>query len=109
MNKQEKRITKYNIILGLFMSLIIGLIFNLQMAVTFFIGVIVGFLGYISRVVVVKKWIGSGTIQILFTTFVRICIIVILIIPIMYDLKLVVSYLSGFMINFIIEGYCIKI
>ena len=109
MNKLQKRITKYNIICGLFMSLIIGLIFNLQIAVTFCIGMLVGLIGYISRSIVVEKWIGRGTFQILITTFIRICLIVSLIFPIMHDFKLVISYLVGFMINFLIEGYCIKI
>lgn len=109
MNKLQKRITKYNISCGLFMSLIIGLIFNLQMSVTFFIGMLVGLIGYISRAIVVEKWIGRGTFKILITTFIRVCLIVALIFPIMYDFKLVISYLVGFMINFLIEGYCIKI
>lgn len=109
MNKLQKRITKYNIICGLFMSLIIGLIFNLQIAVIFFIGMLVGLIGYISRAIVVKKWIGRGTFQILITTFIRICLIVALIFPIIYDFKLVISYLVGFMMNFLIEGFCIKI
>lgn len=108
MNKLQYKITKYNIVFGLFMSLIIGLIFNLQMAVIFLLGVIVGVLAYLSRLIVVAKWIGKGTFRILFTTIIRIVVIVALIIPIINDLKLVAAYLAGFIIHFLVEGYCIK-
>ncbi len=108
MNKLHKRIAKYNMICGLFMSLIIGLIFNLQMAVIFLLGVIIGLLGYISRVIVVKKWIGKGTFGILFTTLIRICLVVALLLPFINDMELVIAYLAGFILNFIVEGYCIK-
>ncbi|MCR4943582.1 MAG: hypothetical protein K5986_03840 [Clostridium sp.] len=109
MNKLQHKITKYNMLCGLFMSLIIGLIFNLQIAAIFLLGIAIGLLSYISRVIVVKKWIGKGTIRILTTTFLRIFVIVGIVIPIMYDLKLVAAYLAGFIMHFLVEGFCLKI
>lgn len=108
MNKLLGKITKYNMICGLFMSLIIGMLFNLQMAVFFLLGITISFMGYISRVYVMEKWINKGTYKILITTYLRIFITVALIIPIMYDFKLVISYLLGFIFHFLVEGYCIK-
>lgn len=91
------------------MSLIIGLFFNLQIAAIFLLGIVIGTLGYLSRVIVVNKWMDKGSIKILITTFLRIFITVAVIIPIMYHLKLVIAYLAGFIMQFVVEGFCIKI
>ena len=95
MNNLERKITKYDMLVGLFMSLIISLVFSFKPAIVFFLGVIVGMLNYLAISFSTKRWLHKNKILIL-----------IVILPFIHNIILVLSYLVGIILDQGIRLYC---
>lgn len=106
MNNNKFKITKYNMICGLFMSLIIGIFISHYAALTFFLGVSIGTINYILSSRSILKYLGKDSMQIVIMMILRAVIIALCIIPFVHNIELVVSYITGFSMHLIILGYC---
>lgn len=106
MNKLQSEITKYDMMSGLFMSLIIGVIFSLQVALVYILGVMIGSTNFIVSVQATTKWLTNKNSLILITTFLRIFIVAAVVIPFVNRPKLLVAYLVGFLSHYIVLIYC---
>ena len=107
MNKLMSKATKYDMTCGLFMSLIIGLIFNRQIALAFLLGISIATVNYIISSYAITKWLGKKSYRVLILTILRILLITICAAPFIYNFELIASYLIGFTSHFIVLGYCI--
>jgi len=107
MNKLMSKTTKYDMTCGLFMSLIIGLILNRQIALAFLLGISIATINYIISSYAITKWLERKSYMLLIITILRIFLITICAVPFIYNFELIASYLIGFTLHFIILGYCI--
>lgn len=107
MNKLISIVAKYDMICGLFMSLIIGLIFNQQVALVFLLGIFVSVVNFIISVFETTKWLEKGSFMLVISRIARIFFILICVFPFIHNFELIISYLVGYMIHFIVLGYCI--
>ena len=106
MNNLERKITKYDMIVGLFMSLIISLVFSFKPAIVFFLCVIVGMLNYLGISFSTKRWIHKNKILILTTSILRVLLVLVVILPFIHNIILVLSYLVGIILDQGIRLYC---
>ena len=102
MNNLERKITKYDMLVGLFMSLIISLVFSFKPAIVFFLGITVGMLNYLAISFATKRWIHKNKILILITSILR----VLLVLVVIHNIILVLSYLVGIILDQGIRLYC---
>lgn len=107
MNKMMTKITKYDMICGLFMSLIIGIVLNREVALAFLLGIFIAIVNYIITVYVTAKWLGKNNFKIIIITILRISFVTICALPYMYIFNLIIAYLVGFTFHFLVQGYCI--
>lgn len=107
MNKLSSKVTKYDMMCGLFMSLLIGAISNRKIALAFLLGISIAAVNYIVSVYAITKWLERKSYRVLITTTLRISFIIICAIPFIYNLELIAAYLIGFTAHFIVLGYCI--
>ena len=106
MNNLERKITKYDMIIGLFMSLIISIFFSFKFAMTLFLGIVVGMLNYLAISFSTKRWLGESKVFILMASFGRILLVVIAILPFVNNIKLVLAYLLGIILDQVVRLYC---
>lgn len=106
MNNLERKITKYDMLVGLFMSLIISLIFSFKLAIVFFLGILVGMLNYLAISFATRRWLSKNKILILTTSFLRVLLVILVILPFIHNAMLVVSYLIGIILDQGIRLYC---
>ena len=99
MNNLERKITKYDMLVGLFMSLIISLVFSFKPA-------IVGMLNYLAISFSTKRWLHKNKILILTTSILRVLLVLIVILPFIHNIILVLSYLVGIILDQGIRLYC---
>lgn len=107
MNKLISIVAKYDMISGLFMSLIIGLILNQQIALVFLLGLCVSTTNFTITVFETTMWLGKNSFMLIISRIARIFFILICVFPFIHKFELIASYLVGFMIHFIVLGYCI--
>lgn len=108
MNKLLLRLIEYDLISGLFISLVIGLNFSFSYALIYFIGLIIGLLNFYSSSLITSKMIGkkdSSSFTIL-VSFFRVILVGILIIPFMGDILKVSFYMAGFIFNYLVLIIC---
>ncbi|MDD6796416.1 MAG: hypothetical protein PUE01_13600 [Clostridiaceae bacterium] len=106
MNNIKFKVTKYDMICGLFMSLIIGSILNHIAALTFFLGACIGFVNYILSYHSIFKWLGKSSGMIINMSILRVFLTAILIIPFANNVELVILYMAGYTMHLIVLGYC---
>lgn len=106
MNKLQSKITKYDMLSGLFMSLIIVVIFSVQVALVYILGVIIGNINFISSVYVTNRWLLNNKILLLTTTFARIFIAAVMVVPFVRTPKLLIAYLVGFLTHYLVLICC---
>ncbi|MEG0642039.1 MAG: hypothetical protein RR515_05525 [Clostridium sp.] len=106
MNNLRWKITKYDMMSGLFMSLIIGVIFSFQVAIVYILGVAIGATNFIASIYAVNKWLLNNKVLIISTTFLRIFIISFLILPFIHEPKLLIAYIGGFISHYVVLIYC---
>ena len=107
MNKLMAKVTKYDMICGLFLSLIIGVVLNREIALAFLLGIIVAMVNYIVSVYATTKWMTKKPSKMLITTILRIFFVTICAVPFTYNFEPILAYLLGFTLHFILLGYCI--
>lgn len=107
MNKLISIVAKYDMISGLFMSLIIGLIFNSQTALVFLLGIFVSVVNFAISVFETTNWLGKNSFKLIVSRMARIFFILICAFPFIHKFELITSYLVGYMIHFIVLSYCI--
>ena len=106
MNKIQLRTVKNNLIITLFLSLIIGISFSFVIAVVFAIGSFVSLVNYLLLIYFLKKNLLKGKIKVIISSLLRIIIVAAMIIPFAHNYKLVISYLLGFTLHYIVMIYC---
>ncbi|PRR83153.1 hypothetical protein [Clostridium vincentii] len=107
MNKLRSKVTKYDMICGLFMSLLIGTVLNRKIAIAFLLGISIAAVNYIVSVYAISKWLERKSYRVLITTTLRIFFVTICAVPFIYNFELIAAYLIGFTSHFIVLGYCI--
>ena len=107
MNKLRAKITKYDMVCGLFMSLLIGAISNRKIALTFLLGISIAVVNYIVSVYAITKWLEKKSYRVLIIATLRVFLITICAMPFIYNFELIAAYLIGFTSHFIVQGYCI--
>lgn len=107
MNKLISIVTKYDMIIGLFMSLIIGLIFNHEIALVFLLGLCISTANFIISVFETTKWLGKNSFKLFGSRIGGVFLIIICVFPFIHNFELILSYLAGFLSHFIVLSYCI--
>lgn len=107
MNNLKCKVTKYNMIIGLFMSLIIGIIFKSTMGIVFALGIIMATLNFLLNLYSITTWLGINNFNIILSYVFRIGAVVGCIIPFVNNFKLVASYLIGFIFHYTVLIYCV--
>ena len=106
MNKLTVKITKYDMMSGLFMSLIIALVFSVKIALVYMLGIIVGNANFALSVYATNKWLMDNRIFLILITFFRIIAVAVMIIPFIHSIELVFAYIIGFLCHFLVLIYC---
>lgn len=106
MNNLKRKITKYDMLVGLFMSLIISSIFSFKPAIVFFLGITVGMLNYLAISFSTIRWIHKNKILILTTSILRVLLVLVVILPFIHNVILVLFYLVGIILDQGIRLYC---
>lgn len=106
MNKLKDEITKYDMMNGLFMSLIIGLIFSFQTAMGYLLGIIIAIINFRVSLYATIKLLNEGKSKGLLLTIIRIFMVAAITIPFSKNVKLVAFYLLGFMSHYLVLIYC---
>lgn len=107
LNELKIKVAKNDIISGLFIGLIILFAFSLSHAMVYLLGVIIAILNFWMQIYSNKKWFLNNNFLLIFSTFCRIMLVAIVIIPFIGDITLVVTYAAGFILHYINLGYCI--
>lgn len=98
--------SKYDILSGLVISLIILYIFSFNHAMVYLLGVIVAVMNFLISIYAYEKWFLNNSFLFVISTIVRITVIPIIIIPFRHDTILVVTYVAGFTAHFVNLSYC---
>lgn len=106
MNKLKDEITKYDMMNGLFMSLIIGLIFSFKTAMGYLLGIIIAIINFRVSLYATIKLLNEGKSKGLLLTIIRIFMVAAITIPFSKNVKLVAFYLLGFMSHYLVLIYC---
>lgn len=108
MNNLKAKVTKYDMTSGLFMSLIIGLIFSYKPAIVYLLGVIVAMLNFQVSVYVTDNWTFKENRKglVLITTIFRIFLVAAIIIPFRNNVELLIGYLAGIITHYPVLIYC---
>ena len=106
MNKLRLKVTKYDIMSGLFMSLIIGLILSFKLAIVFLLGIIISMLNFRVSSMAYEKVLENEKKGFLISTLLRIAIIIGIAFALRNDYELIISYLAGFITHFPVLIYC---
>lgn len=109
MNQLGKKIIKNDLLVGLFMSVFIGLILTFKCAVIYYLGLAIGVINFkVSSILIEKLSIKGKTFLIILFSQLKIATIVLLSIPFVGKLEWIGSYLFGFISHFIFMTiYCI--
>lgn len=106
MNKLNYQIIKYDLLIGLFLSLIIGRLFSIKCALILILGLIVSLLNYLVGGYVISKWFFNANLRVLLVTIVRILLVALLIIPFADNRTFVITYIIGFTMHYLILISC---
>lgn len=106
MNKLELITVKYDIAITLFLSLIIGIIFSFDVAVVFTLGSFISLINYLLLIYFTKKSLSGNKITVIISNILRIIIVAVMIIPFANNFKLVIAYVLGITLHYIVLIYC---
>lgn len=106
MNNILSKVTKYDMISGLFLSLIIGIFLSLAPAMIYLLGVVISMSNFLVNAYATKRWLLSNELKLTIISIARILLVVAVIIPFVSRLDLVVAYLIGFTSHYAILVYC---
>ncbi|MGG7176927.1 hypothetical protein ACQPU1_05025 [Clostridium paraputrificum] len=108
MNNLKAKVTKYDMTSGLFMSLIIGIIFSLKPAIVYLLGVTMAMINFQVSIYGTENWIFKKNKKglILIVTICRILLVSALIIPFRNNVELLIAYLLGIITHYPVLIYC---
>jgi hypothetical protein len=106
MNKLGFRISKYDIISGIIISLIIQQVFSFNHAIVYLLGVVIGITNFLVSIYANKKWFVNNNLLLIVSTIGRLILVSIMIIPFREEASLVVAYAAGFSSHFVSLIYC---
>lgn len=106
MNELGVKTSKYDIVFGIAISLIILYVFSFNHAMIYLLGVVVAVINFLVSIYAHEKWFLSNSFLFVICTIIRITLIPIIIIPFQQDLTLVVTYVAGFTSHFVNVFYC---
>lgn len=106
MNKLDKHISKIDMLFGLFISIIIMFITSLKIAIIFLLGVSAALINYLLSSFFIKKYLVKNSKLIIISTIVRIILVSSIIILFISDVKLILTYILGFIAHYISLIYC---
>ena len=107
MNKLKDKITKLDINCGLFMSLIIGLVFTFNLAITYLLGVILAILNFRFGIKFAEKWMFTDKFMLVITSIIRISILASVVFILRADkLSFIISYMLGLLSHYPVLIYC---
>lgn len=106
MNNILSKVTKYDMISGLFLSLIIGIVFSFALSSIYLLGVVLSMGSFLINAYATERWLLSNGLKLTIISIVRILLVVIAIIPFVNSTQLVVAYLVGFSSHYAVLIYC---
>lgn len=102
MNEFRKKIINYDLLVGLFMSLLIGLILTFKCAIIYYIGLVIAVINFKASSYLIERFsMTSKSFLIILGSFIRIVTIVLVAVPFISKLEWISSYLFGFTSHFI--------
>ena len=107
MNKLKLKITKYNVIYSLFMSLIIAIFFNSTRGLVYLLGNIIAIINFNLNIYVTTKCIESQRYRIIFIAFLRIFLAVGCTLFFIKKIDLVIFYLLGLISHLVVLIFCV--
>lgn len=107
MNKLKLKITKYNVIYSLFMSLIIAIFFNSTRGLVYLLGNIIAIMNFNLNIYVTTKCIESQRYRIIFIAFLRIFLAVGCTLFFIKKIDLVIFYLLGLISHLVVLIFCV--
>jgi len=103
-NKLLKHMLQYDLVSGLFIALIIGIISTFSNAGSYFAGISVSAINFFVSGYVISKYLGKGKKQwfIIAGNFLRLGFIIITILPFVRNMNFMIFYIIGFSSHYII-------
>jgi ATP synthase protein I len=112
MNKLLLHMVQYDLVSGLFIALIIGIISTFTNAGSYLAGISVAAINFFVSGYVISKYLGKGKKQLFIITsnFFRIGFILLTILPFVKNMNFMIFYVIGFITHYIIMliGFSIK-
>ena len=107
MNKLKEKITKCDIKIGLFMSLIIGLVFTFKLAIIYLLGVILAILNFRYGIKYAEKWMFTDRGMVFLVAMIRIFILASVVLMLGADkLSFIILYMLGLLSHYPVLIYC---
>lgn len=102
MNKFLFGMVKYDLIIGIFICMSIGVGFSFQYSKIYFFGICVALINFICSFYSITKFLTHGTIFLLISIL-RIIFILITVMPFMKNINYIIYYMIGFVSHYIIH------
>lgn len=104
MNKLLLHIVQYDLVSGLFISLIIGIISTFMNAGSYFAGISVAIINFFVSGYVISNYLGKDKKQLLIivSNFLRMGFIIITILPFAKNMNFMIFYIMGFITHYIL-------
>lgn len=106
MNELGFKISKYDLISGIIISLIIQRVFSFNHAMIYLLGVLIGITNFLVSIYSNKRWFVNNNTLLITSTIVRLLLVSILIIPFRGEASLIVAYAAGFTSHLVSLMYC---
>lgn len=106
MNNFQSFVVKYDMLTGIFMSLLLGWLFSFKYACIFMVGIIIGGINFIWIINSTKKWLGENQVLFLLSSVVRILLTIIIALVLRKDVVMIIFYISGIIVEQFIRLFC---
>ncbi|MGL5152557.1 MAG: hypothetical protein ACRC7N_18520 [Clostridium sp.] len=107
MNELDEKIINYDLKMGLFIAVFIGIVLSFKLALIFMLGLIISIINLITTKFIIIKW--TNKLIIILSTLLRIMLVVMISIPFIYEMGTILAYLLGYSSHFIfLMIYCLR-
>ncbi|MGL5085934.1 MAG: ATP synthase subunit I [Clostridium sp.] len=110
-NKFLNEMVKYDLYVGIIISLILSVTITTKFSIIYFIGTIVSMVNFFVSGKITKKRLEKKRGGVLFSIsyFIRHIVVVIVAVPFIFELRNLMAYIVGFLSHFVVLTiYCIK-
>lgn len=104
-NKLQLKVIKLDLIVGFLISLIVSVVLSFQISIVYYFGVIISLMNFLIHYYTTIKWLGNKVLLLSITSFLRVLIIALLVIPIRNNMSLVFAYVFAIIFHQIIVIY----